>query len=474
MKLGHKLTLALLCVLALVLGLCTLWTQDRQWERALQDARSAALANWQREADALQKGLRPDDQYSNYNQELYSRAWRYLMQPGAPRAALAVYGQDGTMLASSMPVTLAQTELARAVPGDADLQLLTAVAADGTRYFLCSGLVLLPEECVTLVSAQSLDGLFADRALRLRDAVLTQAAALAVAALLTLLFCRRMMRPLERLEAASRQIAAGAYDRRTALPGSDEIAGLSRSFDAMAAAVQEKVNDLQRHLQARDAFVAAFTHELKTPMTSMLGYADLLRGAEVPTATRRKAADFIYHESKRLEALSGRLMELMQLEHETPPALGPVRLDAVFRQTGRALPEGAPTPVFAACRTVVLAQRELLCDLLYNLLQNARRATPADGTVAVEVHEEADHVTLTVRDTGCGIPAGDLPHVTEPFYMVDKSRARNQGGSGMGLALCARIAELHGTRLELESRPGAGTRVHFTLQKAKEDGHEAA
>ena len=96
------------------------------------------------------------------------------------------------------------------------------------------------------------------------------------------------------------------------------------------------------------------------------------------------------------------------------------------------------------------------------------------GTVAVEVCEEADRVTLTVRDTGCGIPAGDLPHVTEPFYMVDKSRARDQGGSGMGLALCARIAELHGTRLELESRPGAGTRVHFTLQKAKEDGHETA
>ena len=121
-----------------------------------------------------------------------------------------------------------------------------------------------------------------------------------------------------------------------------------------------------------------------------------------------------------------------------------------------------------------LAQRELLCDLLYNLLQNARRATPAGGTVAVEVQEEADRVTLTVRDTGCGIPAGDLPHVTEPFYMVDKSRARDQGGSGMGLALCARIAELHGTRLELESRPGAGTRVHLTLQKSKEDGHETA
>ena len=168
MRFGRKLTLALLCVLALVLGLCTLWTQDRQWQRALRDARASALAGWQREADALQQGLLPDDEYSNYNEELYSRAWRYLMQPGAPRAALAVYGQDGTLLASSMPVTLAQDELARALPGDADLRLLTAVAADGSRYFLCSGLVLLPEECVTLVSAQSLDGLFADRALRLR------------------------------------------------------------------------------------------------------------------------------------------------------------------------------------------------------------------------------------------------------------------------------------------------------------------
>lgn len=469
MRFGHKLTLALLCVLALVLGLCTLWTQDRQWQRALRDARASALAGWQQEAAALQSGLD-----RNTGQELSSRAWQYLMQTDRTGSPLALYSQDGTLLASGMPVTLAQDELARAVPGDADLRLLTAVAADGSRYLLCSGLVLFPEQCLTLVSAHPMEGLFTERALRLRDAALTQAAALAVAAVLTLLFCRRMVRPLEQLEAASRRIAAGAYDRRTALPGSDEIAGLSRSFDAMAAAVQEKVSDLQRHLQARDAFVAAFTHELKTPMTSMLGYADLLRGAEVPAATRRKAADFIYHESKRLEALSGRLMELMQLEHETPPALEPVRLDAVFRQLERALPVGAPTPVFADCRTVVLAQRELLCDLLYNLLQNARRATPSGGTVAVEVQEEADRVTLTVRDTGCGIPAGDLPHVTEPFYMVDKSRARDQGGSGMGLALCARIAELHGTRLELESRPGAGTRVHLTLQKSKEDGHETA
>ena len=134
MRFGHKLTLALLCVLALVLGLCTLWTQDRQWQRALRDARASALAGWQQEAAALQSGLD-----RNTGQELSSRAWQYLMQTDRTGSPLALYSQDGTLLASGMPVTLAQDELARAVPGDADLRLLTAVAADGSRYLLCSG-----------------------------------------------------------------------------------------------------------------------------------------------------------------------------------------------------------------------------------------------------------------------------------------------------------------------------------------------
>lgn len=471
MKFGHKLTLVLLGVLALVLSLSTLWTQERQFSRALTDLRQTAQEEWQRESAAFQRGLRSDAQIM-----LQFRAWDYLgdLSRQGNHSLLAVYDQEGRSLASTMPTTLSQQELARVVPGDEGTQMRILAAVDGTRYLVCSGLIVCPEQCLTFVSAQSLGGLFADRALRLRDALLGQTLALAVAALLALLLCRRMVRPLEQLNAASREIAAGAYDRRTALPGSDEIAGLSRSFDEMAAAVQDKVNALQEHLQQREDFIAAFTHELKTPMTSMLGYADLLRGTEVPAATRQKAADFIYHESKRLEALSGRLMELMQLNGSEPPPLEPVRLDGVFRQLTRALPTTPPVLTVPDCRLTVLAQRELLCDLLYNLVLNARHATPPQGTITLEAAEQPDGVVLTVRDTGCGIPAGDLPHITEPFYMVDKSRARQQGGSGMGLALCERIAVLHGTQLTFESSPGAGTAVSFTLPKPKEADHETA
>lgn len=471
MKFGHKLTLALLSVLALALSLTTLWTQERQFDRALTETRQTAQAEWQRESAAFQRGLRSDTDIL-----LQARVWSYLgdLPRQGNHSLLAVYDQTGRSLASTLPTTLSQSELAQVVPGGEGTQTRVLTAVDGTRYLVCSGLILCPEQCFTFVSAQSLGGLFADRGLRLRDAVLGQTLALAVAALLTLLLCRRMVRPLEQLNAASREIAAGAYDRRTALPGSDEIAGLSRSFDEMATAVQDKVTALQQHIQQREDFIAAFTHELKTPMTSMLGYADLLRAAEVPAATRQKAADFIYHESKRLEALSGRLMELMQLNGCEPPALEPVRLDGVFRQLTCALPRTPPVLSVPDCRLTVLAQRELLCDLLYNLVLNARHATSPDGTIALDVSEQPDGITITVRDTGCGIPAADLPHITEAFYMVDKSRARKQGGSGMGLALCERIAVLHGTHLTFESAPGTGTAVSFTLPKSKEADHETA
>lgn len=471
MKFGHKLTLALLGVLALVLSLSTVWTQERQFDRAFTDIRQTAREEWQRESLAFQNGLRSDTETS-----LDVRAWSYLggLRRQGNGSLLAVYDENGKSLASTMPTTLAQSELTRDVPGDETLQSRIVTGTDGTRYLLNSGLIVCPEQCLTFVSAQSLGGLFADRALRLREAVLGQTLALAVAAVLALLLCRRMVRPLEQLNTATREIAAGAYDRRTALPGSDEIAGLSHSFDEMAAAVEDKVNALQDHLQEREDFIAAFTHELKTPMTSMLGYADLLRGTEVPPTTRQKAADFIYHESKRLEALSSRLMELMRLNDGEPPALEPVRLHTVFRQLTRALPAGEPPLTVPDGSWTVLAQPELLCDLLYNLVQNARHATPPDGKITLEVSEQNEAVTLTLRDTGCGIPAGDLPRITEPFYMVDKSRARQQGGSGMGLALCERIAVLHGTHLSFESAPGAGTAVAFTLTKAKEADHETA
>ena len=152
MKFGHKLTLVLLGVLALVLSLSTLWTQERQFSRALADLRQTAQEEWLRESAAFQRGLRSDTEF-----QLNSRAWSYLgsLSRQDNRSLLAVYDQEGQSLASTMPATLSQNELAQVVPGGEGTQIRLLTAVDGTRYLVCSGLIVCPEQCLTFVSAQS-------------------------------------------------------------------------------------------------------------------------------------------------------------------------------------------------------------------------------------------------------------------------------------------------------------------------------
>ena len=234
----------------------------------------------------------------------------------------------------------------------------------------------------------------------------------------------------------------------------------------MADAVQEKIADLEADVQRREDFVGAFTHELKTPMTSIIGYADMLHTMQTDPDEQREAAAAIVHEGRRLEALSRKLLALLGLNEEgveltaVPlPALWP-RLHAACPDVTLRTPAAAPT---------VRGDADLLLDLLCNLVQNAAKASAPGAPVLVLCAQAGDTVTLTVADRGCGIPPELIPRVTEPFYMVDKSRARRQGGSGLGLALCQRIAAAHGSALRIESEPGRGTRVSVTLPVWKED-----
>ena len=218
--------------------------------------------------------------------------------------------------------------------------------------------------------------------------------------------------------------------------------------------------------------MGAFSHELKTPMTAIIGYADTLRSMQVSPEQQRMAAGYIFSEAKRVESLSRKLLMLMGLtEQETE--LEPVALEQIFRAVYVAL-----APISGRVKlcfqkspgVVVLADKDLLTDLVYNLMHNALKAEPKDQRIYALWCYDGTQVRVTVADKGRGIPADQLSRITEPFYMVDKSRARQQGGSGMGLALCSEIARLHGTKLSFESEEGKGTKVSFWLQMYKEEG----
>lgn len=219
-----------------------------------------------------------------------------------------------------------------------------------------------------------------------------------------------------------------------------------------------------QELNARQSrFVADLTHELKTPLTSMIGYADLLRSGTLDDARRRTAADAIYHESTRLESLSQQLLALQGLQ-KNGIALQAVDVAAVFHDVARSLPN-APLTLDAPAGATVQADRVLLADLLRNLAVNALHASTPGNTARLICTDAGNGWRLAVIDTGCGIPAEAVPHLTEPFYRVDKARARADGGSGIGLALCAEIAAAFGTKLNFASEVGAGTTVSLTLPK---------
>lgn len=313
-----------------------------------------------------------------------------------------------------------------------------------------------------LATAYDLTDLYRGRDAALRRFLLLEAAVLAAGAAVTAVFARRMTRPLRTLTTASAEIADGDYARRTGLHTGDEIETLSSSFDKMADAVQEKITALQADVRQREDFMGAFAHELKTPMTSIIGYADMLRTIQANPAEQYEAAGAIYHEGRRLEALSGKLLALLGLGEETI-TLQPTALAALWPRLQAACP-GVPLQL-PACDAAVQADADLLLDLLCNLVGNAVKASEPGQPVEVQAAEGGDTVTLTVADHGCGIPQSEISRVTEPFYMVDKSRARKQGGSGLGLALCKRIAEVHGSDLHIESTPGEGTRVSVILRK---------
>lgn len=313
-----------------------------------------------------------------------------------------------------------------------------------------------------LATAYDLTDLYRGRDAALRRFLLLEAAVLAAGAAVTAVFARRMTRPLRTLTTASTEIADGDYARRTGLHTGDEIETLSSSFDKMADAVQEKITALQADVRQREDFMGAFAHELKTPMTSIIGYADMLRTIQASPAEQYEAAGAIYHEGRRLEALSGKLLALLGLGEETI-TLQPTVLAALWPRLQAACP-GVPLQL-PACDAAVQADADLLLDLLCNLVGNAVKASEPGQPVEVRAADNGDTVNLTVADHGCGIPQSEISRVTEPFYMVDKSRARKQGGSGLGLALCKRIAEVHGSDLHIESTPGEGTRVSVILRK---------
>lgn len=378
--------------------------------------------------------------------------------------------------------TQAGVQVYSTLDSGSDQELLSSIDSLSTGYVVrqdprtnrvlvhCAGPVSLPDGVLYMETVRDISSLFTDRQIHYQVyrwiLLLVVGAGSAVMFFLSYL----LTMPIRSLGRVTNQLAQGDYTPRARVSSGDEIGELAANFNRMACAIEKNIQELEDAARRQEDFTASFVHELKTPLTSIIGYADMLRSGNLDESRRFKAASYIFSEGKRLENLSLALMSLLVVGHSAADAKS-VNMARLCAEAGRisqpAMRKKGVELIVRAEEGSLLGDAALLQTLILNLLDNARKASDPGKTVLLVGEVLDSGYRLTVTDQGQGIPAEELSKITEAFYMVDKSRSRAEGGAGLGLALCKEIAALHSGELRFDSQVLQGTTVTVELGGVK-------
>ena len=300
--------------------------------------------------------------------------------------------------------------------------------------------------------------------------LLAGAISAAIALGLARVLARGMTQPIRDMAAAAERLARGEYGTDVPVQSRDELGRLAETFNRMAGEL-ESLERLRRDL------VANVSHELKTPLSALRAHLEnLLDGVEEPN---RDTLQLMLGQAERLTRLIEELLDLSKLESGAVTLhLEPVRLEPLVDQVAREVQVARSHGISFRNRVPadlppLDADRERLYQVLFNLLDNAFRFTPAGGSITVDAACQDDECEVSVQDTGPGIPEEHLAFVFERFYRVDRARARGDGGTGIGLTIARSVVEAHGGRIWAERVEGGGCRFSFVLPMRADAGGAA-
>ncbi len=295
--------------------------------------------------------------------------------------------------------------------------------------------------------------------------------ALGMAFFVALAFSESTTRSLRSLVQAAKRMSEGRLDTRVVVLVNDEVGELAAAFNSMAQRLETSFAKQRELEQARKDLVTAVSHDLRTPLASIRVMVESMNdGVVSDPETMRRYLRTTQSEVERLGQLVDDFFELSQMDagqlqlHVEEASLGEViagTLDGMAPQAaaGRLRLQGS---IDSTLPPVIMDPRRVQ-RVLYNLVQNAIRHTPPDGTIWIRTSEAGNEVKVEVSDTGEGIPEQDIPLLFERTYRPDRSRSRRSGGAGLGLSIAKGIVEAHGGRIWVESKVGRGSAFYFTL-----------
>lgn len=346
-------------------------------------------------------------------------------------------------------------------------EVYSVIQKNDDKYVLIAGKAMSATGNLdfSLVLVQDISALYEDIRAQVYFYLMIYVGAALISVVSIFFITKRILKPLRELQQAARDISAGQLKRRADVHTRDEIGAMAESFNCMADKIESQVTELSRVSEQRRQMLGSLTHELKTPMTSIIGYSDTLLNVNLKKEQQESALRHIHEECRRLERLSSKLMSLMGLYDNDSICMEKISMQELFDQVAELetynLKEKNLRLESHCSMKSKMVDKDLFESLLINLIDNAAKASREGDVIFLEGEENE----ITVRDQGCGIPKEEIERVTEAFYMVDKARSRKAGGCGLGLALCSQIARLHGAELSIDSEPGKGTCVTILFKE---------
>lgn len=275
---------------------------------------------------------------------------------------------------------------------------------------------------------------------------------------------RRALVPLSVMQDTTNRIASGNYDERVTISSGDEIGLLAENFNLMAQSVEGHIRSLKSQNERQQLFIGAVTHELKTPLTSLLLNVNTLRTVFLPEEKQEELLEAMDAQLKFLEQMVHKLLKLLSMKksskiRETSVSELLNRVETLARPIMRKY--GTELKICAEDISMPI-DPDLMCSAIINLIENSAKASKPGQCITLTVRKDS----IAVSDNGCGIAARDIDKITDPFYMGDSSRSKVNGGYGLGLALVKEIASTHGAQLDIQSNLGQGTNISIMFPES--------
>ena len=341
---------------------------------------------------------------------------------------------------------------------------------DNRKYVFISSIIQLQNKEFKMVISKDIEDVYMQRIENYKFFILLDIMIFIILAIGMYIISKNLTSPLVKLSDISKEIAKGEYSKRVEKTNTlDEIGVLENNFNIMIDVIEDNIKELKFLNESKQRFIDSLNHEIKTPITSIIGYSDLLLKSKVTEEMRIKALSYINSEAKRLESLNSTLLKLILIREEKDEMIK-INMNEVISNSVSMLSYKLEQKNIKVEMNIedeqIYADKQLIVVLISNLMDNAIKASYENSEINIYGYiEKNNNYILKIKDYGIGIPKEDIDKVLEPFYMVDKARTRKNNGVGLGLTICSEICKIYNISINIESELNIGTEITLTFNK---------